>query len=222
MRTWVVPVALALMGGAIIVQIVDGGRQRSELEALRASVSAPTRAGEVNRERSAPRRDPPPREDAAPGQAPAQAADARSPSPAAPDAEGPGEGAAEKPAAPPMEPEEVRFRLDTVFHDESVDRAWTAGAQATAQRRLSAVLPETSRLRSIECRASLCRVESAHQDPDSYNRFVYGAFHDPATKLWNGGSFATVLPDPDEEGRVVTVAYLARDGHSLPPVWQDE
>ncbi|WP_437284247.1 hypothetical protein [Sorangium sp. So ce406] len=51
---------------------------------------------------------------------------------------------------------------------------------------------------------------------------MYGAFHDPATKLWHGGSFATVLPDPDEEGRVVTVAYLARDGQSLPPVWQDE
>ncbi|XXX41872.1 hypothetical protein WME76_22235 [Sorangium sp. So ce119] len=50
MRTWVVPVALALMGGAIIVQIVDGGRQRSELEALRASLPAPTGAAEVNRE----------------------------------------------------------------------------------------------------------------------------------------------------------------------------
>jgi hypothetical protein len=125
-----------------------------------------------------------------------------------------------RPAA--MAPEELRVQLDHAFQDEAVDETWTVQAAATARTRMAAVLPETSRLRSIECRASMCRLETAHKDPESYGKFLVGAFHDPATRLWNAGGFSTPLADRDEEGRVVTVAFLAREGEALPQVGQQE
>jgi hypothetical protein len=63
----------------------------------------------------------------------------------------------------------------------------------------------------------MCRIETAHQDLDQYQQFVRRALMDPETKLWNGGFFATLLAEPTE-GRVTTVAYLARDGEALPPM----
>jgi hypothetical protein len=117
-------------------------------------------------------------------------------------------------AQPSMTAMEVLDHLDGVFDHEKEDRTWTAST--TARAKISALLPATSELRSIECRTSMCRIETAHHDPESYQRFVRTAFMDPETRLWNGGAFSKVLPGQDGQGTVITVAYLAREGQGLP------
>ena len=116
-----------------------------------------------------------------------------------------------------VEPAMIRQRLDDYFARERPDPGWAYDAQRTAEARIVGAIPKTSEVRSIECRASMCRIETAHQDLDQYQQFVHRALMDPETKLWNGGFFATLLGEP-AEGRVTTVAYLARDGEALPPM----
>jgi hypothetical protein len=114
-----------------------------------------------------------------------------------------------------VEPAMIRERLDDYFARERPDPVWAPDAQRTAEARIVGAIPKTSEVRSIECRASMCRIETVHQDLDHYQQYVHRAFMDPETHLWNGGFFATLLGEPTE-GRVTTVAYLARDGEALP------
>ncbi|WP_437308509.1 hypothetical protein [Sorangium sp. So ce388] len=148
------------------------------------------------------------RPNAAPRPAPGQEADA----PAQPDED------AENPS--PAEPRtvdmgEVSERLQDTFAQEGTDAQWTARASETARDKLSSVLPERSSLRSVECRSSMCRIETEHDDLAQFQQFVQGAFMDPQKKPWNGGFFALPVSDPDT-GKVVVVSYLAREGEPLP------
>jgi hypothetical protein len=115
------------------------------------------------------------------------------------------------------EPSMIGARLEEHVAQERHDPAWSTDAQRTAGARLVGTIPETSELRSIECRASMCRIETVHQDIDHYQPFVYRAFMNQETHLWNGGFFATLLGDPAKD-KVTTVAYLARDGEALPSI----
>lgn len=128
----------------------------------------------------------------------------------------PEEGSAAPPAA--MEPDEVRLRLSSRFQEERPDKGWTANAEALVRARLLPHLPAGSKLISMECRASMCEFVSAHSGPDSYNQFLRTAFQDSATRLWDGAGFATPTSEHDRDGNVITVAYLAREGHALPDV----
>jgi hypothetical protein len=209
-----VAVVLVFLGGALGLVLLDRKDQEEKLEALDGRLSALS-AQEIARRKAA----------LDPGRLHARGAVAAPPaamSPPDPAGAAPARTAAEDKARPPMEPAEVRARLDTVFERERTDPSWRAQAVTTAQTKLAEILPASSKIRSIECRTSMCRFETAHQDPESYRQFLTSAFQDPATKLWNGGGFSTPLADHDEGGRVVTVAFLAREGQSLPPVWQDE
>lgn len=205
---------LVVLSGALGVWMIDRQDQRSEMPVRGASRSAQSSGEAVRREvareyaRSLPR---------VPVALPARVISSTN------EAEvDPPQPLSEAKAQPSMAPEEVRLRLDQIFQRESIDRVWMSQALTTARAKLTQILPASSKLRAIECRDSMCRFETAHQEPESYRQFLISAFQDPATKLWNGGGFSTPLPDRDADGRVVTVAYLARDGQSLPFVWQEE
>jgi hypothetical protein len=106
--------------------------------------------------------------------------------------------------------------MDGTFSAQRVDASWAGTAQNLASERLRATLPEGSEVRSVECRASLCRIETSHTDEQRYESFVRQTFLDPKTQLWNGGLFSTTLDDGQSEGRLVMVSYLAREGQAVP------
>lgn len=112
--------------------------------------------------------------------------------------------------------EEVREHMETTFSQERPDPDWARSAQEAARRGIESTLPAASKLRAVECRDSMCRIETAHQDLESCQAFVQATFMDPGTHLWNGGFFATVVPDPRTD-ELTVVSYLARDGEQLPP-----
>ena len=127
------------------------------------------------------------------------------------------------PALPPSlataQPESApRERIARAFSSEKSDPTWAQQAQRTAEARLRRNLPAGVTLRAVECRTSLCRIETTHENMDVYQRFVEMAFMKMDTQVWNGASFSTpVEADGAERGfPVAIVSYLAREGRALP------
>ncbi|WP_415829619.1 hypothetical protein, partial [Corallococcus exiguus] len=111
--------------------------------------------------------------------------------------------------------EQVRQRLEDYFGDESFDTAWARSAEQQAKDGVRAALPVPSQLRSVECRASLCRIETEHGDSEQSLTFVRTAFMDPERQVWNA-AFVTVRGADSTDDHIVTVTYLAREGVDLP------
>lgn len=112
----------------------------------------------------------------------------------------------------------MRDAYEIMFENDHADTSWTGAEIRSATERLTAALPEGSGLRSFDCRESMCRIETIHPDVSHYHAFVRSAFIEPETKIWNAGTSSSLLSgEPAEGGSLVTVSYLARDGHDLPP-----
>ena len=82
---------------------------------------------------------------------------------------------------------------------------------------LRAALPAGSSVRNIECRGSLCRVETLHAGMDDFRDFVQRAFAGhPLAAVSNGPVFVNLLEEPAPGRPVVAVAYVGREGTALP------
>ncbi|MFY2559939.1 hypothetical protein ACN469_20135 [Corallococcus terminator] len=119
------------------------------------------------------------------------------------------------PAPSSASTEQVRQRLEAYFGDEPFDTAWARSAERQAKDGVRAALPDPSQLRSIECRASLCRIETEHGDNEQSFNFVRTAFMAPERQVWNA-AFVTVRGVDSTDNKVVTITYLAREGVELP------
>jgi hypothetical protein len=113
---------------------------------------------------------------------------------------------------------ELSDHYAAAFTAEAEDAEWATSARHIATDRVRSDLPSGSELRSIDCRKSMCRIETSHTDRRTFQEFVRKAFSDPATGVWNGGSFSGIVSDNSEpSGTVIVVSYLAREGSELPP-----
>ena len=139
-------------------------------------------------------------------------------------------------AAPPAEPSEERTSgndaaaalppppvdhtaeylkfVEGEFSAERIDPTWTPSRELSAK--VTQALPEGSRLRAVDCRSSMCRVETSHRDAQSYTGFTKQfAFTGESPPLWTGAAFLKVIRAPAREGEdLIAVAYLGRT--SLP------
>lgn len=80
---------------------------------------------------------------------------------------------------------------------------------------LHAVLPVGSSVRSVECRGSLCRVETVHRGLDELREFAHRAFQE-SPRVTNGPAFISMLEEPVAGKPVVAVVYIGRAGTVLP------
>jgi hypothetical protein len=128
-------------------------------------------------------------------------------------------GPAPSAAAPPprrLEPAEVRDHYESAFVQQEEDRAWAPDASRNLSAALPKALPSGSSVSSVSCRSTMCRVEMVHASLDQYAEFTRHAFYDPASPVWTGPGFSTVLEEPGAGGKLVTVVFLARPGSTLP------
>jgi hypothetical protein len=126
---------------------------------------------------------------------------------------------AEAPGAKPAPSRgEVRDGLETIFQSDPYDPAWSQRTTETLTRGVHAVLPPGSRLQRVECRGTLCRIETSHADLEAYTVYTKDAFQGPKTRVATGGVFQTVVGEPVPDQPVVAVAFLAREGNELPDV----
>jgi hypothetical protein len=86
------------------------------------------------------------------------------------------------------------------------------------EKRVRAVIPAGSFVRSLECRSSLCRIETMHANLGDFRDFMQRAYLTPdtTTRVSNGPVFAGLLAQPVEGQPVVAVAFLGREGTILP------
>jgi hypothetical protein len=202
-RRLLIAAASALLAGLVYLSFsARAGRTAAEPHATDvtpAMSSAPTRA-----ERSAEPRS------AGPRSAPALVDEGSRPAEPAHE-EPPGE------TPPPVKAADVHDSLESVWTSQTSRSAWAGDASRTAASKLRALLPDGSATRSIECRDSMCRIETEHADAARYSKFVRSAFLDGTTQLWNGGFFSSIVEDASGSGgKLVSVAYLAPEGQTLP------
>lgn len=106
--------------------------------------------------------------------------------------------------------------MEMAFAGERLDPSWARDARRLVDTALSAHLPDGSRLTAVECRSSLCRVETTHESRNDAKEFTSKSLSDPASRPWNG-SFASGPTSVDAlNGRVTQIVYLVREGHELP------
>lgn len=120
------------------------------------------------------------------------------------------------PEEAPRSPERVRDALQASFSAEAVDTSWSRAATEKLARSLHAVLRDESTLAQIECRETLCRIETRHHDLGAFRTYVHDAYVEPGTDISGRGAFVGVLNEPSEGGPVVAVAYVAGRGGGLP------
>jgi hypothetical protein len=113
---------------------------------------------------------------------------------------------------------DLRDCYEAAFTSETADRAWATSAGRLAEDKLRVSLPAGSTMRSIDCRASMCRVETSHVDRAHFAEFVQSSFVDPTSAVWNAPTFSTVIDSPSNGAPLVVVSYVAREGTELPPL----
>jgi len=120
--------------------------------------------------------------------------------------------AAETEAADKARLEEASARLTSEFEGESRDPTWSKQAETTIEKALQSRSHERSKVTSVDCRSSFCRVDVAHDDENARMSFVQEMFAPPT--FWTGERVA--LRTTDARGRSSTVLYLGKDGKALP------
>lgn len=186
-------------------------QQRTELEATRRELREMARAmGEqrahlerLTREVALAPASAPGQTQALPSAPPASSAGVERPNPPAPP---------EHPV-PPSEQEMVAS-LEEAVHGEPIDPRWSRQAEDLARARLARTLT-TSRLESVHCGASLCRVETSHPTQEALEQFREQVLMATEPVLWNGATYSSVQGDA-LAGTLVTVSYVAREGRPLP------
>lgn len=125
--------------------------------------------------------------------------------------EAPTPAAASAEPAPSRE-EELTF-IQSEFAAESGDPGWNPSRALQGQ--LSTVLPHGSALRSVDCRRSMCRVETSHRSLKDFNSFSNDFMMARLTSPVVSGAIAFDVREPTRDGEeVVAVAYLGKT--SLP------
>jgi hypothetical protein len=128
-----------------------------------------------------------------------------------------------QPVAQPKSPETpieefalVHDTLEQSFGSQANDGAWAMEARRSLETKL-ADLPAASRLRSIACRSTLCRVETIH-DRYSDARDFTSRFASLDQRPWAGGFYTGPISEDSQNGAVTFVTYLVREGVELPPI----
>jgi len=124
----------------------------------------------------------------------------------------------QKPAETPIEQFAlVHDTLEAAFTSQSRDGGWAMEARRTADATLSAGLPPKSALKSIDCRSTLCRIESIHDRYKDAKAFV-NQLGTPERRPWNGAFYTGPISQDPRSGAVTFVTYLAREGVELPAI----
>jgi hypothetical protein len=109
----------------------------------------------------------------------------------------------------------IHDTMEALFASEPTDASWAREARRTAEGAVTSQLPPGSRLTAVDCRSTLCRIESNHETGEEAQRFV-GALTEAGKRPWNGTLTAGPVEHDARTGRTVYVTYLLREGVDLP------
>jgi hypothetical protein len=99
-------------------------------------------------------------------------------------------------------------QLEDDFRSEHRDPKWSDQGTNEAVRALSRDLPQGTKLGKVECRLTMCRVESSHVSVDAFQAFVRSGLLSHDRQLWNGG-FSSYVVDQSSSG-VSALTFIER------------
>ncbi|HEX8111691.1 MAG TPA: hypothetical protein VF516_28365 [Kofleriaceae bacterium] len=109
---------------------------------------------------------------------------------------------------------QLAAQIDGKFAQETVDPAWSAGAEYQLRQALERTPSPGTTLASISCRRSLCRVESLHTSLEAFQQYVESSYLADGRPLWNGAFTSLVTEQSDTQ--VKAVSFVAKEGSELP------
>lgn len=126
------------------------------------------------------------------------------------------EGAAQtgEPPSPQEEQAAAEARmalLDRQVHTEQVDPRWSGPATEQIRAMFNDGTLTGSKLLSVTCQTTMCRVEVDHRDSTALDQFI-GEF--PTRLDWSTSSYSQIIPH--EDGSATLVLYVSREGYRLP------
>lgn len=96
------------------------------------------------------------------------------------------------------------------FDRDRADPAWNRSRELSSK--VARLLTQGASVRAIECRSSLCRVETSHPSSENHAKFTRDFVRIGGAPVWTGPVVFDVLPPPASGGgSTIAVAYLARD-----------
>lgn len=115
-----------------------------------------------------------------------------------------------------LQTSEIHQHFEAAFVQERVDPQWAVSAAQKTMEKIPALLPEGSKIRSLECRGTMCRLETVHKDRATYWQFAQKTVVDLSSRPWNGAIYAMPVNDDPDDGQMVT--YIVREGFDAPEV----
>ncbi len=197
MKQWILAIAFAVLGSGIYLLFATRDAAPAPAEPIAPPAPAPPPSSVGDRAPVAMPRPPRP--------APPRAVD-----------DEPADGPATEDPAPAdavLTTQEVRDHVEASF--AAAAPAASSDLGQGLDRGVRAALSAGSSVRSVECRGSLCRVETVHPDVDDFRDFMRRAFQD-STRIANGPAFVSLVDEPEPGQPVVAVAYVGREGSRLP------
>ena len=112
----------------------------------------------------------------------------------------------------------IHDTMEAAFVSENADPSWARDARRTAERSLIQHMPDGSRIASIECRSTMCRIESNHDHAHAADAFANETLGSSERQPWNGAFATGAISEGDNGGSVTMVSYLMREGNEMPSV----
>ena len=108
--------------------------------------------------------------------------------------------------------DERRAYAASVFEAQPFDPVWARQAKRDLGANLDGINAGKSRIASVECKSSLCRVELQHDNEQDEQDFLRQVIRKHA---WQGQGMA-VRGDPGAGGEAQVTVYFAAEGVPLP------
>jgi hypothetical protein len=123
-------------------------------------------------------------------------------------------GASEsKPPGPAVETDSYLRLVAAEFDRDRVDPAWNPSRELNSK--VARLLSHGASVRALECRSSLCRLETSHPSSENYAKFTRDFVRIGGSPVWAGPVVFKLLSRPASgAGSTIAVAYLARDSLS--------
>lgn len=105
--------------------------------------------------------------------------------------------------------------LDRSFSHQQSDVVWSGHAEGRARETFRPLTNKDTNLISVHCRATLCRVELLHATAAEFHSFMETLRTGVVTRGWKGPGLGGMV-GTNQDGKVRSVFYLAKEGTSLP------
>ncbi len=115
------------------------------------------------------------------------------------------------PNAPDPMTQRVLSNLSSSFDSEVVDRSWAPDAASTLREKAAGLLAQNSDIQSLECRTTMCRLETIQP-----NMTQYQAFGLEFGKLAAFPQMFLTKTAETPDGRLKMTMYLGKSGTQLP------